>query len=324
MRRPCHYPQKPTIRTGSYASASYVGPTSVLVSAGVVAAAGVALQMLLWQVGVMRMEAHLAELDRPEQERIARAKADEEKRQQDQKRQQAELQQQAERQRLEAEKKKRELAQERERRRLENEKLKIAEEQARLEEEKKAREKLEAQQAEQKIRDDKAAAERKLQEEKEAALAAEVRKQEAARKKDLEAQGRPYYPSPTTLYEAKNAAEWYQFTKDATKYSQMAVGIKALEALNDEGEPFLLKLLEGATTSKEYNLYLRTLKSKFIHFNDLPKLIPHLDKKQFVANQLFVLRLLSERAEAKPLLAQIDFKVSDLQSDAEHKAEVKQ
>jgi len=208
--------------------------------------------------------------------------------------------------------------------RLEAEKLKIAAEQVRLEEEKKAREKLETQQAEQKIRDDKAAVERKVQEEKEAAIAAEVRKKEEERKKDLETHGRPYYPLPTTLYEEKNAAEWFQYTKDAKKYSQVELGLKALEALKEEGEPFLLTLLEGASTSKEYNLYLRSLKSEYIHFNDLPRLVPYLDKKQSTANRLFVLRLLSEKAASKPLLAQIDFRVSDLQSDPEHKAEVKQ
>jgi hypothetical protein len=315
----------------SFASVSHTGPTSVVISAGVVAAAGVALQMLLWQVGVMRMESRLAELDRPEQERIARVKADEERQKQERQRQQAELQLQAERQRLEAEKKDRELAQEREqqrveseRQRVESERLKDVAEQVRLEEEKKAREKLAAQQAEQKIRDDKAAAERKAREEIEEAKAAEVRKKEEERKKDLEAHGKPYYPMPTTLFEEKNAPEWFQYTKDAKKYSQVEAGLKALETLKDEGEPFLLKLLEGASTSKEYNLYLRSVNSQYIHFNDLLRLVPYLDKKQSTANRLFVLTLFSERKESKPLLAQIDFRVSDLESDPEHKAEVKQ
>jgi hypothetical protein len=315
----------------SYASVSYTGPISVVISAAVVAVAGVAVQMLLWQVGVMRMEARLAELDRPEQERIARAKAAEEsqkqeyqRQQEERQRQQADLQLQAERQRLEAEKKDRELAQEREQQRVESERLKAAAEQIRLEEEKKAREKLEVQQAEQKIRDDKAAVERRIREQKDEAKATEVRKNEEARKKDLEAHGRPYYPLPITVYEGKNAAEWFQYTKESSRKSQVAEGVKALAELKEEGAPFLLNLLEGATTGKENALYLRAMKSTTIHFNDLPKLLPCLDKKHFIVDRLFALRLLSERAESKPLLAQIDFKVSDLESDPEHKVEVKE
>jgi DNA-directed RNA polymerase subunit RPC12/RpoP len=149
-----------------YASISYTGPTSVLISAAVVAVAGVAVQILLWQVGVMRMESHLAELNRAEREKVTRAKAAEEKQREERQRQQAELERQAERQRLETERANQALSRQAEQQRLEadrknreqrleNERLRIAAEQERQKMEMKAREELEARLAEKKLKDEK-------------------------------------------------------------------------------------------------------------------------------------------------------------------------
>ena len=99
------------------AAISSTAPIGAIALAALLAMTGVAAQFVYWGVGIERMEAQLAELKRPEQERIAKAEADERERQRQQREEEArrqaeEQRQQAEQQRKAAELEKQRLAEE--------------------------------------------------------------------------------------------------------------------------------------------------------------------------------------------------------------------
>ena len=100
----------------------------------------------------------------------------------------------------------------------------------------------------------------------------------------MEARGLPYYPLPTTVYEGKNAKEWLQYLNDPAGVTE--TGVAALVALKEEGTPFLLELLDGATVKRDHTLYLRSIKPEYVHPNDLSKLISALDVKHSAAARL--------------------------------------
>jgi hypothetical protein len=145
---------------------------------------------------------------------------------------------------------------------------------------------------------------------------------------ELEKKELPYYPRPRTLYEGHTAETWYQLLLDrpldAVFFSQTAT---ALQALKQEGMPFLLDYLNRQTTSKGRDTVLRSIQPEHIHPNDLHKLLLRLDQhKNYPATRLLALGYLEKRAKDLPkkLVPEIERLVEDMLTNSKFKEETKE
>ena len=272
-------------------SATY--PLLAVAAAVVLTGFGVIAQVTMWQLGVTGMEAKLSKIKQAEQAKAAREEEEERRAAAEQRRRQQELA-------LENQRSRNQLDQEEKRQRLARENMRLEAE--RKERERQEREEKERRETEERERQ--AAAER----EREAA------RREAERKESLERQGLPYYPRPTTLYNGKNAEEWYQAALHQRGNAALQSNAEtALAALKEEGMPFLLDSLGRQSTTAGVEYMLRLINVDYVHPNDLPKIVA-LVKNRHWANsaRMTALRMLRKRAESRRYSGQIEAAVQDL------------
>jgi hypothetical protein len=139
---------------------------------------------------------------------------------------------------------------------------------------------------------------------------------EDKRRADLEKRGLPYYPSPQTTHEGKNAEQWYEHQlarPDDPMVRQRT--IDALAHLDSEGVPFLMKLLQRYQKRRfqqGVDSVVRAIKPEHLHYNDLPALVDCLDDDYKQFTRMVVLERLAKHKGAKKHIRRIASFVDDL------------
>jgi len=137
------------------------------------------------------------------------------------------------------------------------------------------------------------------------------------RRADVEKRGLAYYPEPTSIYEHKNAQQWYDYymTRPSDRIVREQT-IEALVSLREEGMPLLIRLLKYFQ-KKEMPMaadnVIRSLKPDLVHFNDVHVLVDCLDDgfcKDFT--RMVTLEQLAKRKDVKKHLNRIMRLTQDL------------
>lgn len=286
-------------------------------------AAGLMLMAAIVQFAVREtivgnLENHLTILSKAEEEKQAKAEAEQQRRE-------GERQAEIRRHQAEAERFRQQAA--------------FKAEEARLEEQRRLRERAEDERRRQNEREQEERRARRERQQREAEAkrkadqeAKEEAEQEAARKADLEKKGLAYYPRPRTSYNGRTADEWANMAlRSLINYRAQTEAAEALEQLKEEGMPYLLVLLQKQKTLLGRKAVLQRIQGEYIHPNDLKKLLPYLERdrelernRDFVLTRVLALRCLHKQARhLKSLLPEIEANLKDLLIISIYKEEIR-
>ncbi|MGH7174209.1 MAG: hypothetical protein ACRELG_28400 [Gemmataceae bacterium] len=290
----------------------WIVPGSITAGAAALMLVAVIVQFAMREALVSGMENRMAQLRQAEEEKRRQAVAEQRQREEEHR---AEIQRRA----VEAERLRQQAAMKAEEARLlEQRRLRELEEEERRRQKEREQEELRVL-LEKRKRE--AEARRKAEQD-----AKEEAEREAARKAELEKKGLPYYPRPRTVYNGRTADEWSRQAQTDT-----VAALAALEALQEEGMPFLLDLLQKQKTVEGRKAVLTRIHGSNIHPYDLRKLLPCLERKKdlernrdFVKTRMLALRCLHQRAEhLKDLVPKMEDRVKDLRITSIYKDEIK-